>query len=333
MTAATAVRSRLAGGQSLVRIAGTLQFGHGARMRTGPLRGAGQLHEEDMGAIDRDDAIRKILGVGPDFKYEVLAYEDWIGRRLLANKFRDRRIFICGDSAHLWVPYAGYGMNAGIADAMNLSWLLAGTVLGWGGPRLLDAYEAERLPITDQVSHFAMNHAFGAMKHRREVSPNVEAPGEVGRQARQELGQEVYKLNVQQYCAGGLNYGYFYDKSPIVAYDGASAPGFTMYTFTQSTVPGCRTPHFWRANGRSVYDQLGVWFTLLRFDKSIDVTPLLDAAAARSVPLAVLDIQPDERTSVYGEALVLSRPDLHVGWRGNALPDDPAALVDLLCGR
>jgi hypothetical protein len=231
------------------------------------------------------------------------------------------------------VPYAGYGMNAGIADGMNLSWLLAGTLLGWGGPKLLDAYEAERLPITDQVSHFAMNHAFGAIKHRREVSPDVEAPGEKGRAAREALGKAVYNLNVQQYCAGGLNYGYFYDKSPIIAYDGATAPGFTMNTFTQSTVPGCRTPHFWRANGRSVYDELGAWFTLLRFDPSIDVQPLLDAAAARNVPLKVLDIRPDERTSVFGEALVLSRPDVHVGWRGNALPADSGALMDLVIGR
>ena len=54
-----------------------------------------------------------------------ISKEDWIGRRLVADRFRDRRVFICGDAAHLWVPYAGYGMNAGIADAMNLSWLLA----------------------------------------------------------------------------------------------------------------------------------------------------------------------------------------------------------------
>ena len=63
----------------------------------------------------------QILGVGADFEYEVISKEDWIGRRLVADRFRDRRVFICGDAAHLWVPYAGYGMNAGIADAANLS--------------------------------------------------------------------------------------------------------------------------------------------------------------------------------------------------------------------
>lgn len=289
-------------------------------------------HEEDFDAIDRDASIRTILGVGADFEYEVLNHEDWIGRRLVADKFRDRRMLICGDSAHLWVPYAGYGMNAGIADAMNLGWLLAGTLSGWGGTSLLDAYEAERLPITEQVSHFAMNHAFSAIAHRREVPAAVEDEGEAGEAAREALGQSVYALNVQQYCCGGLNYGYFYDRSPLIAYDGESAPGFTMSDFTPSTVPGCRTPHFWRANGRSAYDDFGPWYTLLRFDPTIDVTLMLDAAAAQGVPLKLLDISPDERTAVYRHALLLSRPDLHVAWRGDALPDDPAGLVAQIRG-
>src|SRR5690625_2252009 len=81
--------------------------------------------EPHFDSVDRDASIRAILGVDSNFEYEVLNVEDWYGRRLVANKFRDRRVFICGDAAHLWVPYAGYGMNAGIADASNLAWLLA----------------------------------------------------------------------------------------------------------------------------------------------------------------------------------------------------------------
>ena len=107
--------------------------------------------ETDFESVDRDWAIRQILGVGDDFHYEILTNEDWVGRRLVADKFRDRRVFICGDAAHLWIPMAGYGMNAGIADAMNLSWLLAAHLNGWASAGVLDAYERERKPITEQV--------------------------------------------------------------------------------------------------------------------------------------------------------------------------------------
>jgi 2-polyprenyl-6-methoxyphenol hydroxylase-like FAD-dependent oxidoreductase len=48
--------------------------------------------------------IRSILGVEPDFEYELLSCEDWTARRLVASKFRHGRVFICGDAAHLWMP-------------------------------------------------------------------------------------------------------------------------------------------------------------------------------------------------------------------------------------
>ena len=288
--------------------------------------------ETDFESVDRDWAIRQILGVGPDFAYEVISKEDWVGRRLVADRFRDRRVFICGDASHLWIPMAGYGMNAGIADAMNLSWLLAARLQGWAGPIALDAYEAERQPITEQVSRFAMNHALALQRQREGVPADIEAPGPEGDAVRAATGQALYDLNVQQYCCGGLNFGYFYDASPIIAYDGASAPGYSMASFTPSTVPGCRTPHVWLADGRSLYDALGPGYALLRTDPSIDVGPLVAAATGRGVPLTVLDLSADEAGDVYDRSLVLSRPDQHVAWRGDALPADPVALIDRLRG-
>ncbi len=288
--------------------------------------------EPDFESVDRDWAIRTILGVGDDFRYEIISKEDWIGRRLVADRFRDRRVFICGDASHLWVPMAGYGMNAGIADAMNLSWQLAARLNGWGGEGVLDAYEAERLPITEQVSKFAMNHALALQKAREGVPPGIEEPGSAGDEARKTAGQALYALNVKQYCCAGLNFGYYYDASPLVAYDDEAAPGYTMDSFTPSTVPGCRTPHFWLADGRSLYDAMGPEFTLLRFDGDVDVAPLQRAAAQRGLPLTILDVRSEEVPSAYRHALVLSRPDQHVAWRGDALPDDPLALVDRVRG-
>lgn len=219
--------------------------------------------DETFELVDRDGSIRAILGVGPDFEYEILTKEDWVGRRLVADRFRSGRAFICGDAAHLWMPYAGYGMNAGIADATNLAWLLAASLQGWADPAILDAYEAERLPITEQVSRFAMDMAGKVLGQRRTVPDEIEQPGAEGDAVRQRVGQAAYDLNVQQYCCGGLNFGYFYDRSPIIVYDGAEQPAYTMADFTPSTIPGCRVPFSKLLDGRPVTDAFGPGYTLL----------------------------------------------------------------------
>jgi len=288
--------------------------------------------EEDFEAVDRDASLRAILGVGEDFRYDIVSKEDWIGRRLVADRFRDRRVFICGDAAHIWVPMAGYGMNAGIADALNLSWMLAATLAGWGGPRLLDAHEAERQPITEQVSRHAMDHAVALTLQRTSVPENIEDDTPEGDAARAKLGRAAYDLNVNQYCCGGLNFGYFYEGSPVISADDETAPGYTMAGFTPSTVPGCRTPHLWLRDGRSLYDACGSGFTLLRRDTTADPEPILDAARARGVPMTLVELDGQEAPGLYIRALTLSRPDGHVAWRGNSSPADASALIDLVRG-
>jgi 2-polyprenyl-6-methoxyphenol hydroxylase-like FAD-dependent oxidoreductase len=288
--------------------------------------------ETDFDSVDRDACIRTILGVGADFNYDIISREDWYGRRLIASKFRDRSTFVAGDAAHIWVPYAGYGMNAGIADAMNLSWLLAAHLNGWAPASILDAYEAERWPITSQVSRFAMSHAEAEIRRRGAVPDEIEDAGSRGELARLEVGRLAYEINVQQYACAGLNFGTYYDRSPVIAYDGAEHPAYTMNSYTPSSVPGCRTPHLWRADGSSLYDAMGPEFTLLRFDPAVDVAALEAAARKRGVPLKVLDIERPKTAIFYDGGLVLSRPDQHVAWRGDRLPADPLALIDRVRG-
>jgi hypothetical protein len=105
-----------------------------------------------------------------------------------------------------------------------------------------------------------------------------------------------------------------------------------MYDFRQSTVPGCRTPHLWLRDGRSLYDALGCEFTLLRFDRSVETAGLVAAAAQRRLPLVVLDVNADDSASLYPHKLALSRPDQHVAWLGDHPPPDPLRLVDRLRG-
>ena len=289
--------------------------------------------EPEFDSVDRDESIRNILGVGPDFKYEIITKEDWVGRRLLANQFRDRRVFLAGDAAHLWVPYAGYGMNAGIADATNLAWLLDAAIKGWADASILNAYEAERHPITEQVSHFVMNHAQKMIKARRAVPHNIEAMDAEGEAARIATGSEAYDLNVQQFCCEGLNFGYYYEGSPIIAHEDEPAPAYSMGSFTPSTIPGCRAPHFWLANGQSLYDLFGKGYSLLRLDASVQIDGLLDALQAQNIPVNLIDLGHEPNIpEAYLHKLVLCRTDQHVVWRGNELPQAMPALIQMLRG-
>lgn len=289
--------------------------------------------EPEFDSVDRDQSIRNILGVDDRFNYDIISKEDWVGRRLLANRFREGRVFLAGDAAHLWVPYAGYGMNAGLADATNLAWLLDAALRGWADPSILDAYEAERHPITEQVSHFVMNHAQKMIKARRAVPLNIEALDEAGEASRQLMGAEAYELNVQQFCCEGLNFGYYYENSPIIAHEAEQPPAYSMGSFTPSTLPGCRAPHFWLNDGTSLYDLLGAGYSLMCFDHSIDVKPLLQEAQRQGIPLKLIDLSAEKhKPDAYTHPLLVCRTDQHVVWRGHGLPESLSSWVSMLRG-
>jgi 2-polyprenyl-6-methoxyphenol hydroxylase-like FAD-dependent oxidoreductase len=283
-----------------------------------PLR-PGERYED----LDRDWIVRQVIG-DDDIAYEILSIEDYTSRGLVASAFRDGRVFLAGDAAHLWMPFAGYGMNAGIADAVNLAWLLGAHLEGWAPIAILDAYEAERRPVTTQVARYTMGFLPELFALSAQVPGEIEDDTPAGEAARADFGKRVVALNAPQYAAAGLNFGYFYDASPIIAYDGAEPPLYTMGDFTESTVPGCRVPHAWLGDGRSLLDAIGSGYTLIRTDPSIDVDLLEAAAREAGVPFTLVDlIDP----SGYDVPLVLARPDHHIAWSGTSLPDDPATLI------
>lgn len=288
--------------------------------------------EKDFDAIDRDRAIRDVLGVGDDFEYEVLGKEDWIARRLVAERFREGRVFLAGDAAHIWIPVAGYGMNAGIADVTNLTFMLAARLNGWGSEDMLDAYELERHPITDQLSRFVGGLGQKLAKDRAGYGPELAARGPEGDAARAALGRYLVEQNTPQYCCEGLNFAYFYDNSPLVAYDGEAAPAYSLGSYTPSTVPGARLPFFRMEGGDPVHDSLGDDYTLLRFDPAVDVSALLSAAAAAGVPVKPLDVDRALAPEVVRHKLLMVRSDQQIAWRGDTLPSEPAALVAKLAG-
>jgi hypothetical protein len=76
----------------------------------------------------------------------------------------------------------------------------------------------------------------------------------------------------------------------------------------------------------------GDGFVLLRFGRNIDASSIVAAAAARRVPLKIVDIESRDIAKLYERKLVLVRPDGHVAWRDDARPDDAFALIDRVRG-
>ena len=88
--------------------------------------------------------------VGVPVKYEMLSCDPWRQNLLLADRYGEGRVFLAGDAVHLVIPTGGLGMNSGIGDAIDLSWKLAATLKGWGGPNLLKSYQIERRQIGER---------------------------------------------------------------------------------------------------------------------------------------------------------------------------------------
>ena len=86
------------------------------------------------------------IGHVADANLELVRVAEYTFRAQLANRWRDRKVFLLGDAAHLTPPFVGQGMGAGLRDAMNLAWKLAGVLDGTLTDSILDTYQQERRP-------------------------------------------------------------------------------------------------------------------------------------------------------------------------------------------
>jgi len=94
------------------------------------------------------DLIRRGAGRA-DLPVNVVDARPWEAAAAVADRYRDGRVFLVGDSAHLMPPTGGFGGNTGIQDAYNLAWKLDAVISGTAEPKLLETYDAERRPIAD----------------------------------------------------------------------------------------------------------------------------------------------------------------------------------------
>lgn len=247
--------------------------------------------------------LQEAVGAPFDVAFEHIGF--WDLRFMLADSYRQGRVFVAGDAAHSHPPYGGYGVNSGLEDARNLGWKLAATLQGWGGEHLLDSYDAERRPVfastindfiarsIDTDREFLDAHDPARDLPAFEAAWNARAQGAVG---------EVHAFEPH------------YEGSPVV-WDSAGRSSSAKGSHRFDARPGHHLAPAQLPSGRNVYEEFGTGYTLLAFGASAqEVQAFRDASAAQSLPLAVVQAPGLGEPGRYNARLVLVRPDQFVAW-------------------
>lgn len=285
-----------------------------------------------------EDEIHSLIqrAMGKPFDYEIESVMPWVRRALVAETFGKGRVFLAGDSCHLTSPTGGFGMNTGIADSVDLSWKIAAVHDGWADPALLESYTIERKPVAVRMVTEA-NRNLKRMLATRDKAPDPIAfnPGPEGAAARKAYGDWYTETMRAEWYSIGIHLGFNYYHSPVVCPDASENPDDDVSSYVQTGRPGHRAPHVWLKDGRSTLDLFGHGLTLLRLTgKATDSGAFEAAADERGLPLKTHDLsgESDEIRELYGADLVLVRPDGHVGWRGDTMPDNAGLVLDMLRG-
>ncbi len=231
--------------------------------------------------------VRAALG-RDDLVFRVVTWLRWEATARLARHYRQGRVVVVGDAAHVTTPWGGLGMNLGIADAHNLAWKLGLCVTGRAGEDLVDSYEQERRPIgaatvvesARQLAEARVDHLTGRTRR-----------GEVARRP-----------------TDGLVLGGTYRSAAVHA--DSELPPDSITSYHPDAAPGRRAPHVWLADGRSTLDLFGPWFTLLTGPWYRDSEALSDPVRRHR-----LDGLLQEAYGIGDRGAVLVRPDGHVAWR------------------
>ena len=285
--------------------------------------------------VEKDEDMATLFEtiVGTPVKYEMVHCAKWMQRLLLAEHYAHGRVFLAGDSAHLVIPTGGLGMNTGVGDAIDVSWKLSAILQGWGGPKLLESYESERRPVGARNVQASGGGTTGRMKWRELYRPNIEDDTPEGREALANLLEVAREEAPKSFRVLGAELGYRYAGSPVIC-DEPGGPVHKIDTYEPTSWPGARLPHVWLEPGKvSVHDKIKDGYTLLRLGKNkADASALQKAFGEVGAPFSLLDFDEEAPRRVYGFDYLLVRPDLHVVWRDNALPENPDKVARVVTG-
>jgi 2-polyprenyl-6-methoxyphenol hydroxylase-like FAD-dependent oxidoreductase len=250
----------------------------------------GAFHRTQPLSLDHVQAIlRRVSGTDVTLT-ELLLATTWTDRACQATAYRNGRVLLAGDAAHIHSPLGGQGLNLGLGDAINLGWKLAATIRGSAPVGLLDSYAAERHPVGAKVLDWSR-----AQVAIMRPSPSSRALEAIFRDlidtqdGATYFAERVWGIDLR-YDLGGDH--------PLI---GRSAPDFAL------------------ADGTKLGDHL-------RQGKGV----LLDFAEGSKLPEFQCVFAPQithiasKAEDRLGLAAVLVRPDGVVAWVGNAVTDDQA---------
>jgi hypothetical protein len=224
-------------------------------------------------------------------------------------------------------------MNTGVGDAFDLSWKLAATLQGWGGPNILDSYEHERRQVGERNIGASRYASIGRRKWRSMYRSNITENTPQGRQNRQMLANvaDVEQRKTNEMI--GAEMGYRYVDSPIIM-DIPGGPEHLFRDYVPTTWPGARLPHVWLEDGTAMPDRIaGDGYTLLKLGRTqTETSSLENAIRSFGAPLTVMEVPDQIARDIYEFDLILLRPDMHIVWRGQQTPDDPALVAAVATG-
>ena len=288
--------------------------------------------QEQIDALNASEKLRHALG--ENIPFELLDVRPWTGHCVVAEKYQVGRVFLAGDAAHLNWPTGGFGMNTGVGDAVDIGWKLAAMLQAWGGAQLLDSYTLERKPIAMiNVSEAAEMRA--SYDNQTPFSPKIGEIDDEGKMLRDKARAAIMRTRAKefQHDSAGIELGYRYENSPICVADGTPAPELDHGLYVPSTWPGVRAPHAWLKDDRSTLDLFGKGFTLLNLSGKIADTNTITQSAQRvGLPLQTHKIDQPNVREIYERNFVLVRPDGHVAWRGDTMPENATAIIDTVRG-
>lgn len=270
--------------------------------------------------------------VGFPVNYELLSCAPWRQNLLLADRYREGRVFLAGDSVHLVIPTGGLGMNTGVGDAFDLAWKLIGTLKGWGGPELLDSYEIERRQVGDRNVGASRYANVGRQKWRSIATDEIFSGTEAGESLKRKLIQVADSEQRKGNRMIGAELGYRYVDSPCID-NVPGGPEHRVGEYNPNVWPGSRLPHCWLDDGSALQDQLPETYILLSLgNKSLDTSKLRQSYEKIGAPVAEVRIESNRLRDLYGFDLLVLRPDMHVAWRGNDAPPNPQEIASISTG-